>query len=90
MGHTRLAAAIRARATARGNPEATREAILRIVDAEEPPLRIFFGDGLRSRGRRCCDGSVDGEDDLATRAPFVHLAQGVAHMIQGVHRSDPR
>jgi NAD(P)-dependent dehydrogenase (short-subunit alcohol dehydrogenase family) len=30
-------------ATQRGNPAATREAILTIVDAEEPPLRIFFG-----------------------------------------------
>ena len=29
----------------RGNPEATGPAILEIVDAAEPPLRIFFGDG---------------------------------------------
>jgi NAD(P)-dependent dehydrogenase (short-subunit alcohol dehydrogenase family) len=28
-----------------GDPEATRDAILKIVDAEEPPLRVFFGDG---------------------------------------------
>ncbi len=28
-----------------GIPEATREAILTVVDAETPPLRIFFGDG---------------------------------------------
>jgi NAD(P)-dependent dehydrogenase (short-subunit alcohol dehydrogenase family) len=28
-----------------GDPVATREAILRIVDADRPPLRIFFGDG---------------------------------------------
>ncbi|MFG1707806.1 SDR family oxidoreductase [Nonomuraea sp. M3C6] len=28
-----------------GHPEATREAILKVVDAERPPLRIFFGDG---------------------------------------------
>ena len=27
-----------------GDPEATREAILRVVDAEEPPLRVFFGE----------------------------------------------
>jgi hypothetical protein len=26
-----------------GNPAATREAILKVVDAEEPPLRVFFG-----------------------------------------------
>ena len=28
-----------------GDPEATRAAILAVVDAEEPPLRIIFGDG---------------------------------------------
>jgi len=29
----------------RGDPSATRTAILRVVDAAEPPLRIFFGRG---------------------------------------------
>jgi NAD(P)-dependent dehydrogenase (short-subunit alcohol dehydrogenase family) len=29
----------------RGDPRATREAILKVVDAEQPPLRIFFGEG---------------------------------------------
>ena len=29
----------------RGEPEATGPAILKVVDAEEPPLRIFFGKG---------------------------------------------
>ena len=33
------------RTAARGNPAATREAILALVDAEQPPLRVFFGDG---------------------------------------------
>ena len=33
------------RITKRGDPTATRAAILKIVDAETPPLRIFFGDG---------------------------------------------
>jgi NAD(P)-dependent dehydrogenase (short-subunit alcohol dehydrogenase family) len=28
-----------------GDPEATGPAILEIVDAEQPPLRVFFGDG---------------------------------------------
>jgi NAD(P)-dependent dehydrogenase (short-subunit alcohol dehydrogenase family) len=32
------------RTTSPGDPVATREAILAIVDAEQPPLRIFFGD----------------------------------------------
>ena len=34
-----------AAAMRRGDPEATGPAILELVDAEEPPLRIFFGDG---------------------------------------------
>jgi len=34
--------AVRAR---RGDPQATGPAILEIVDAENPPLRVFFGDG---------------------------------------------
>jgi NAD(P)-dependent dehydrogenase (short-subunit alcohol dehydrogenase family) len=29
----------------RGDPRATRDAILTVVDTEEPPLRIFFGQG---------------------------------------------
>ncbi|MGW7003326.1 SDR family oxidoreductase [Streptomyces sp. NPDC054933] len=28
-----------------GDPVATRDAVLKVVDADEPPLRIFFGDG---------------------------------------------
>ncbi len=32
------------RTSAPGDPEATREAILRVVDAEQPPLRVFFGE----------------------------------------------
>ena len=32
-----------ARTPVRGDPTATREAILEVVDAERPPLRIFFG-----------------------------------------------
>src|ERR1039458_4753898 len=36
------------RQTAPGNPYATRDVVLRIVDAETPPLRIFLGDGRLS------------------------------------------
>jgi len=39
----RQASQSRLAATRRGSPAATREAILKVVDAEEPPLRIFFG-----------------------------------------------
>lgn len=34
-----------ARATRRADPHATRAMILTLVDAPQPPLRIFFGDG---------------------------------------------
>ncbi|MCX5242862.1 SDR family NAD(P)-dependent oxidoreductase [Streptomyces prunicolor] len=33
----------------RGDPSATRAAILTVVDAQQPPLRIFFGDGPLER-----------------------------------------
>src|SRR5215218_6513869 len=35
----------KARAGNPGDPVATREAVLQVVDAENPPLRVFFGDG---------------------------------------------
>ncbi|WP_116452208.1 SDR family oxidoreductase [Blastococcus litoris] len=35
----------KARAGNPGDPLATREAVLQLVDAEQPPLRVFFGDG---------------------------------------------
>jgi NAD(P)-dependent dehydrogenase (short-subunit alcohol dehydrogenase family) len=40
-----VAAMRAARMPRRGDPTATRAAVLAIVDAENPPLRIFFGDG---------------------------------------------
>ena len=38
------AAARKARFTTPGEPTATREAILTLVDAEDPPLRLFLGE----------------------------------------------
>jgi NAD(P)-dependent dehydrogenase (short-subunit alcohol dehydrogenase family) len=35
----------RARAGNPGDPVATREAVLQLVDAEDPPLRVFLGEG---------------------------------------------
>lgn len=40
----REAAKNRPSAAKRGDPKATRDAILKVVDADEPPLRIFFGE----------------------------------------------
>ena len=42
----RLAEAFRAAGRNQGNPLATRSAILEVVDATEPPLRVFFGAGM--------------------------------------------
>jgi len=42
----RLAAAFAAGQHSPGNPLATGPAILKIVDAQEPPTRVFFGAGL--------------------------------------------
>jgi NAD(P)-dependent dehydrogenase (short-subunit alcohol dehydrogenase family) len=43
--HAQAAEARKARVGTPGDPVATREAVLKIVDAEQPPLRVFFGDG---------------------------------------------
>jgi NAD(P)-dependent dehydrogenase (short-subunit alcohol dehydrogenase family) len=42
---TEVAAARKTRMGTPGDPTATRAAVLQVVDAEQPPLRIFFGDG---------------------------------------------
>jgi hypothetical protein len=39
--------------TAGGNPKATAEAILKIADAETPPLRVFFGKVGLPLGKKC-------------------------------------
>jgi NAD(P)-dependent dehydrogenase (short-subunit alcohol dehydrogenase family) len=61
-----------------GDPDATAAAILKIVDAESPPLRIFFGSGglpmTRAEYARRIETwekwnavSVDAQGDLATK-----------------------
>jgi NAD(P)-dependent dehydrogenase (short-subunit alcohol dehydrogenase family) len=42
--HEAVAAARKTRFAAPGDPVATRSAILKVVDADRPPLRIFFGE----------------------------------------------
>jgi len=43
--HRKIDEQRKVRIARRGDPAATSEAVLKIVDAEQPPLRIFFGDG---------------------------------------------
>ena len=54
-----------------GDPAATGPAILELVDAEDPPLRAFFGDWLLPMIRGEYEGRLatwERWDDLATRA----------------------
>ena len=63
----------RARVAAPGDPTASRAAVLQVVDAEEPPLRVFFGDGPLGIATR------DYESRLAEWREWEHvskLAQG--------------
>jgi NAD(P)-dependent dehydrogenase (short-subunit alcohol dehydrogenase family) len=43
--HVREANSARRSSAVRGNPEATGPVVLKLVDMEQPPLRIFFGKG---------------------------------------------
>ena len=55
-------AAIARRRGVPGDPSATRSAILKVVDAEEPPLRIFFGKvpiEIADEGVRVAPGAVE-------------------------------
>jgi NAD(P)-dependent dehydrogenase (short-subunit alcohol dehydrogenase family) len=58
----------RARAGNPGDPVATRAAVLQVVDAENPPLRIFFGDGPLAIATR------DYESRLATWREWESLS----------------
>jgi NAD(P)-dependent dehydrogenase (short-subunit alcohol dehydrogenase family) len=64
----KAAAARAARLTRPGDPTATRDAVLKIVDAENPPLRIFFGDGPLAVAR------ADYESRLATWAEWEDVS----------------
>ena len=66
----------KARAGNPGNPVATRDAVLQVVDAENPPLRIFFGDGPLGIATR------DYESRLATWREW-HPVSVAAHGTQG-------
>jgi hypothetical protein len=61
-----------------GDPDATGPAILKVVDAKDPPLRIFFGSGGLPLTRaeyarrietweRWNDVSLEAQGDLATK-----------------------
>jgi NAD(P)-dependent dehydrogenase (short-subunit alcohol dehydrogenase family) len=66
----------KARAGNPGDPVATRDAVLTIVDAENPPLRIFFGDGPLEIATR------DYESRLATWREWESVSVA-AHGIKG-------
>jgi NAD(P)-dependent dehydrogenase (short-subunit alcohol dehydrogenase family) len=64
----KAAEARRARSSDPGDPVATREAILTVVDAENPPLRIFFGKAPMAIATR------DYESRLATWRQWEHVS----------------
>jgi NAD(P)-dependent dehydrogenase (short-subunit alcohol dehydrogenase family) len=68
-GVREVAAAQRARRIASpGDPAATRAPILELADAEDPPLRVFFGDGPLATV------TADYESRLATWRAWEHLS----------------
>jgi NAD(P)-dependent dehydrogenase (short-subunit alcohol dehydrogenase family) len=56
-----------------GNPQASAAAILRVVDADEPPLRVFFGTGPLAIA----------ESDYASRLETWRKWQDVSELAQG-------
>ena len=56
-----------------GSPEASRAAILRVVDAKEPPLRVFFGEAPLTIAKA----------DYASRMANWEKWQDVALLAQG-------
>jgi NAD(P)-dependent dehydrogenase (short-subunit alcohol dehydrogenase family) len=58
------------RTSAPGDPTATRTAVLAVVDAEKPPLRIFFGDGPLAIA------TADYESRLATWGEWERVSVG--------------
>lgn len=61
------------RAGSPGDPVATRAAVLAVVDADEPPLRIFFGDGPLGIA------VADYESRLATWRAWEQVSVDAAH-----------
>ena len=60
-------------ASAAGDPNASAEAVMRIVDADEPPLRTFFGSAPLGIA----------EKDYESRLATWHEWQPVAEIAQG-------
>jgi hypothetical protein len=56
----RLAQEARARrVSAPGDPEASAGALMKVVDAEEPPLRVFFGSAPLAIARADYEGRLE-------------------------------
>lgn len=65
---TESAAFREARTQTQGDPLASARAVLEIVDAEQPPLRVFFGDGPLQLA------TMDYEQRLATWREWEHVS----------------
>ena len=60
-----------------GDPVATRRALLKIVDAEKPPLRVFFGEAPLAMAKA----------DYASRIALWEEWQAVAVEAQGEQKA---
>jgi hypothetical protein len=63
----------------RGDPQATAEAVLKIVDAKEPPLRVILGNAILPAARAAY------ADRLATWEAW----EAVSNAAQGESRLQP-
>jgi NAD(P)-dependent dehydrogenase (short-subunit alcohol dehydrogenase family) len=66
----------KARAGNPGDPVATREAVLQVVDAENPPLRIFFGEGPLAIATKDYESRLDTWREWQSVSVAAHGTQG--------------
>jgi NAD(P)-dependent dehydrogenase (short-subunit alcohol dehydrogenase family) len=66
----------KARAGNPGDPVATREAVLQVVDAENPPLRIFFGEAPLAIATKDYESRLDTWREWQSVSVAAHGTQG--------------
>jgi len=71
--HAAVDAARSQRGAAPGDPKASAAALLKVVDAEEPPLRVFFGASPLQRAKDDYEGRLRTWEEWQ---PVAELAQG--------------
>jgi NAD(P)-dependent dehydrogenase (short-subunit alcohol dehydrogenase family) len=72
-----------ARTQTQGDPAASARAVLKIVDAEQPPLRVFFGVGPLQLA------AEDYQQRLATWREWEHISKEAQGMSEPLSRNPP-